>query len=311
MRLVALGECGTHGIVDAAFGPVGTGEQTLAATLIARFTPDMLVLGDRNFYSYQAWCQAVATGAALLWRVSASLTLPVLAWLPDGSFRSVLINPKLRGRRREQLIAAAAAGDELDPAQAIMIRVVEYMIDNRPGSGELFCLITTILDHEFVAAVGLAAAYAQRWEIELSFDEIEIHQTGGDRVLRSRTPELVRQEIWSLLLTPLRDTPRHERRRRHRRDRARRPLVHAQLPRDPPPGPQPGRLFPPDRLTDALAETIDEIVAQRLGPRRQRTCPRVVKRYRAHNHRIKREADRIQLHTDTPKIHIFAAPCLT
>ena len=123
VRLVAVGECGTHGIVDAAFGPVGTGEQTLAATLIARFTPDMLVLADRNFYSYQAWCQAVATGAALLWRVSASLRLPVLAWLPDGSYRSVLINPTVRGRRREQLIAAAAAGDEPDPAQAMVVRV--------------------------------------------------------------------------------------------------------------------------------------------------------------------------------------------
>jgi len=200
VRLVAVGECGTHGIIDAEFGPVATGEQTLAAALITRFTPDMLVLADRNFYSYQAWQQAVATGAALLWRVSASLRLPVLEWLPDGSFRSVLINPKIRGRRREQLIAAAAAGHELDPAQAMVIRVVEYMIDNRAG-GELFCLTTSLVDHEFAPAVELAAAYAERWEIELSFDEIEIHQTGGDRVLRSRTPELVKQEIWSLLLT--------------------------------------------------------------------------------------------------------------
>ena len=75
-----------------------------------------------------------------------------------------------------------------------------FVIDNRPGGGELFCLITTLLDHEFAPAVELAEAYAQRWEIELSFDEIEIHQTGGERVLRSRTPELVKQEIWSLLL---------------------------------------------------------------------------------------------------------------
>jgi Insertion element 4 transposase N-terminal/Transposase DDE domain len=200
VRLVALGECGTHGIVDAAFGPVTTGEQSFAERLIARFTPDMLVLADRNFYSYQAWQQARATGAQLLWRVSAGLRLPVLEWLPDGSYRSVLINPKVRGRRREQLIAAAAAGAELDPAQAMPVRAVEYMIDNRAGE-ELFCLITTIGDHEFAAAVELAAAYAQRWEIELSFDEIEIHQTGGERVLRSRTPELVKQEIWSLLLT--------------------------------------------------------------------------------------------------------------
>jgi hypothetical protein len=200
VRLVALGECGTHGIVDAAFGPVATGEQTLAAQLIGRFTPGMLALADRNFYSYQAWAQGVATGAELLWRVSASLRLPVLGWLPDGSFRSVVINPKIRGRRREALIAAARAGDDLDPAQAMTVRVVEYMIDNRAG-GELFCLITTLADHELTPAVELAAVYAQRWEIELSFDEIETHQTGHDRVLRSRTPELVKQEIWSLLLT--------------------------------------------------------------------------------------------------------------
>lgn len=201
VRVVALGECGTHAVVDAAFGPVTTGEQTLAEQLIARFTPGMLVVADRNFYSYQAWQQAVATAAELLWRVSANLTLPVLEWLPDGSYRSLVINPKIRGRRREALIAAAKAGADLDPAQARAIRVVEYMIENRPGSGELFCLITSILDHELAPALDLAKAYSERWEIELIFDEIEIHQTGQHRVLRSKTPELVRQEIWSLLLT--------------------------------------------------------------------------------------------------------------
>jgi hypothetical protein len=197
VRLVALGGCGTHAAVDAALGPVTTGEKTLAQRLITRFAPGMLVLADRNFYSYQA----VATGAHLLWRVTSTLTLPVLEWLPDGSYRSVLINPKIRGRRRQALLAAAAAGADLDPAQAMVVRVVEYMIEDRPGSGELFCLITTITDHEFAPAVELAAAYHERWEIELSFDEIETHQTGHHRVLRSKTPHLVKQEIWSLLLT--------------------------------------------------------------------------------------------------------------
>jgi hypothetical protein len=201
VRLVALGECGTHAVVDAALGPVSTGEKTLAAELISRFIAGMLVLADRNFYSYQAWEQGVATGAALLWRVSAGLRLPVLQWLPDGSYRSVLINPTVRGRRREALLAAARAGHDLDPAWAHAVRVVEYLIEDRPGSGELFCLITSLLDHELAPAVELAAAYAERWEIELSFDEIETHQTGNERVLRSRTPELVKQEIWSLLLT--------------------------------------------------------------------------------------------------------------
>lgn len=202
VRLVALGECGTHAVVDAALAGVGTGEQTLATELINRLTPGMLVLADRNFYSYQAWQSARATGAELLWRISATLRLPVLQWLPDGSYRSVLINPKIRGRRREALIATATAGGDLDPAQAMIIRVVEYTIANRPtSSGELFCLITTLLDHTLAPAIELAAAYQQRWEIELSFDEIETHQTGHNRVLRSRTPELVKQEIWALLLT--------------------------------------------------------------------------------------------------------------
>jgi IS4 transposase len=113
----------------------------------------------------------------------------------------VLINSKIRGRRREMLIAAAQAGADLEPTQATFIRVVEYMIADRPGSGELFCLITTITDHQLAPALDLATAYHQRWEIELSFDEIETHQTGHHRVLRSRTPELVKQEIWALLLT--------------------------------------------------------------------------------------------------------------
>ena len=201
VRLVALSECGTHAVVDAALGPVSTGEQTLAAALIARFTAGMLVLADRNFYSYQAWQQALVTGAELLWRVSSNLTLPVLQWLPDGSYRSLVINPKIRGRRREALIAVAKAGADLDPAQASVVRVVEYMIENRPATGELFCLITTIADHKLAPALNLAKAYHERWEIELIFDEIEIHQTGQHRVLRSKTPQLVKQEIWSLLLT--------------------------------------------------------------------------------------------------------------
>lgn len=200
VRLVALGECGTHAVVDAALGPVATAEQTLAAELSSGFTLGMLVLADRGFYSYQAWAQASATGAELLWRVSASVTLPTLGWLPDGSRRSVLINRAVKGRRRQELLAAARAGEDLDPDAGCYVRVVEYMIDDRPGGGELFCLITTRADHQGAPAIELAAAYHQRWELELSFDEIETHQIGGHRVLRSRSPELVKQEIWALLL---------------------------------------------------------------------------------------------------------------
>lgn len=163
VRLVALGECATHAAVDAELAGVNTGEQTLAAALISRFTPEMLVVGDRNFYSDDAWQQACATGAALLWRLSSNVGLPMLGGLPDGSYRSVLINPKIRGRRREALVTAARAGQPQDPSQAILVRVVEYMIENRATHGELFCLITNLLDHETAPAVELAGVYHERW----------------------------------------------------------------------------------------------------------------------------------------------------
>jgi Transposase DDE domain len=86
---------------------------------------------------------------------------------------------------------------------------VEYTITNRgPATAdpeaaepETIRLITSILDHDLAPAGELAALYHQRWEIELAFNEIETYQMGHPRVLRSRSPQLVRQEIWALLLT--------------------------------------------------------------------------------------------------------------
>ena len=96
--------------------------------------PGMSLAGARLL---ARWVSGMEARAQLLWRVSSNLRLPVLEWLPDGSYRSVLINPRIRGRRRERLLAAAAAGQDVDPAEATVVRVAEYMIDNRPGGGEL------------------------------------------------------------------------------------------------------------------------------------------------------------------------------
>ena len=85
VRVVGLGECGSHAIVGAAMGSCRVGEQTLAPALLGALEPDMLVMADRNFFSYALWRDALATGAALLWRVSASVELPVIDTLDDGS----------------------------------------------------------------------------------------------------------------------------------------------------------------------------------------------------------------------------------
>ncbi len=79
------------------------------------------------------------------------------------------------------------------------MRVVEYTIDDGREPSGPFRLITTIVDPTEAPAVELAAAYAQRWEIESAFDELKTHQRGPRTVLRSKKPDLVLQEIWGHL----------------------------------------------------------------------------------------------------------------
>ena len=194
VRVVGLAECGTHALVAAALDRWRVYERELTERLLAQFEQDMLILADRGFYSYDLFTQARETDAALLWRVSKSLRLPILEELPDGSYRSELLPPQLKtdlNKKRKRQVPDGAR---------IPIRVIEYRVSNRDAS-ETIRLITTLTNHEQSPARELAALYAERWELELAFDEIETHQVANYRVLRSKKPDLVEQEIWGLLIT--------------------------------------------------------------------------------------------------------------
>lgn len=203
MRVVGLAECGTHGIVAAAMGTWSTGERTLAPKLLPALEPDMIVIMDRGFYSYQLWTDMLATGAAVVFRVGANMKLPVLEAFPDGSYRSVLLEPRRQSpiRKMAHRHGAGPYGDlSILEASGLPCRVVEYSVDDRGDSGEIICLITSVMDPEAAPAYELAALYQERWEFELTLDEIEIHQMGHGRVLRSKSPAMARQEIWGILL---------------------------------------------------------------------------------------------------------------
>ena len=182
-RVVALAECGTHAIFEAEIGPYTKSEAALSVGLLGRLRPGMLCLADRGFYSFTAWQKACGTGADLLWRVKDNLILEAVKDLPDGSWLADVFD-STHDRRRQH---------------PVRVRVVGYTIeDGRDPTGE-FRLITTLLDHRKAPAKELAAAYAQRWEIETAFDELKTHQRGPRTVLRSKSPELVLQEIWGHL----------------------------------------------------------------------------------------------------------------
>jgi hypothetical protein len=206
-RVVTVSECASHAAVLAAIGPSaagkGTGEQALARPLLELLEDDWLLLADRGFYSWAGWCVAADTGAALLWRVNVNIVLPVLELLPDGSYRSVLIDSKLnKDSARRPLIEAARRGDDLDPDQARYVRVIEYEVPDRgDGTGELIALITTITDPRQGPAAVLAQAYHQRWEHETGNQQLKTYLRGPGKVLRSKSPDMVRQEIYGYLLT--------------------------------------------------------------------------------------------------------------
>jgi hypothetical protein len=183
-RVVALAECGTHAMFAARVGAYRDSEAFLAEQLLPVLTPGMLLLADRGFFSFALWRKASQTGADLLWRVRTDPHAPQpqhVADLPDGSWLAHL--RRSTDRRSEPMLA----------------RVIDYTIDDGRPNATGYRLLTTMLDPTETPATELAAAYAQRWEIESAFDELKTHQRGPRTVLRSKSPDLVLQEIWGHL----------------------------------------------------------------------------------------------------------------
>jgi hypothetical protein len=130
--------------------------------------------------------------------VGANVDLPVLKWLPDGSYLTFIADSKEKAKNSYRLRRGLTKITELPGFYA---RAVDYEITNRGDGEEIITLVTNITDPEDIPAAELAAAYHLRWEAELVFDELKTHQRGPGIILRSRKPELVEQEIWGLLIT--------------------------------------------------------------------------------------------------------------
>jgi hypothetical protein len=163
-----------------------------------------------------------------------------------------------------------------NPGRLAAVRLLrEYRYEGMPGG-----LLTTLLDPAEATATDLAAAYAQRWEIESTFDELKTHRRGPRTVLRSKSPDLVLQEIWGhlcchyairSLMAQAADHSGHD------PDRVslvaalritRQTLAH------------PGA-FPPnphDRDSPGWLSFLQRLLGRLNPARRQRSAPRVIKR---------------------------------
>jgi len=198
IRFVGLVENGTHVIFGSRLGASKVGETTIAKEVIPRLEPGMLCLADRGFIGYALWKRAKETGADLVWRLRKDLVFPRATELADGSYLSTMLPP--RGTRRAPRKTVRRIVVRKKKQIGIPVRIVEYTLDGIPDAESSYRVATTILDPTKAPAEELAALYHERWEIESAFDELKTHLRGRQITLRSKTPDLIRQEFYGLMM---------------------------------------------------------------------------------------------------------------
>ena len=184
IRLVSLVENGTHVLFGSRMGDYRTGETVLAKETLGFLDEGMLCLADRGFFGYKLWRHALDTKAALLWRMKKNAKLPCEKRFRDGSFLSRIYDSQ----------------DKKHAGQSVVVRVIEYTLGGVPDAEPVYRLITTVLDPKQAPAKELAALYHERWEIENAFDEFKTHLRGNRIILRSKRPDLVRQEFYGFMM---------------------------------------------------------------------------------------------------------------
>lgn len=202
-RIVTLVTCGDRRIQAAAIGSYHTSEQELTDRLADSLAPGTLNLADRNFFSMHRWLRFTATGAQLAWRVkngTTSLPARLLEQLPDGSYLVRLHeSDSMRTRRRKD-----SGQTHAEPLPDTAARLVEFDVAVTDLRGRRrtsrIRLLTTLLDHQAFPARELAKIYSERWQVEITYLRLKQQLRGPGVVVRGRSPELARQEIWAFLI---------------------------------------------------------------------------------------------------------------
>lgn len=282
--LCLLEEAGTHVVCEALVRRFKCNEVAAGAALLKRVPPESLVLGDRRYFARSLVIESMKQGTPLLVRVSSQPRFTRLRNLPDGSFLARIERDHTGQKNMPQMV----------------VRVIVYTIDDpiRAGHGEFHRLVTTLMDPELYPAVELVELYHQRWEIEISNDEVKTHQLAASRPtgLRSLRPAGIVQELYGLLLAY--NAVRllmHKAAQTEGIDPRRLSFINAmRIIRDATPIIEQAA---PDKRPGLLAAMLAQIVQHVLPPRANRINPRVAK-YKMSPYLTKRPE---HLHPPTPK----------
>ena len=189
VRAVLLSECGSHAVVGLTMDRYDVSEVHGAHHLLSEIGPNMLLLVDAGITSAGFFERVRKQGAHALGALEAGAweKLPKQRRLADGSVLAWV--PPTRNV-------------QYPSQQGRWVRIISYRVtDERLGElGKVYRLVTTLLNPRVAPALELVALYHERWEIELVLDEVKTHERVYRKVLRSKTPEGVRQELYGLFL---------------------------------------------------------------------------------------------------------------
>ncbi len=264
MRAVYLCELGTHTVCDAGFWPYHTSERVGGLRMLRSVEKGMLAMWDCGFHSFDMAANTRERQAHFLGRLPSHVKPEFVRALPDGSYLAWIYPSNYQRKKR---------------GERLLIRVITYTIDdpNRPGHGEIRRLGTSLLDPALYLAHTLACELHQRWEIEITIDEIDTHQRLPNIPLRSQKPVGVIQEVYGLLLAHYAvRAVMHDAAVKNDLDPDRLSFVNAvRIISD---AISEFQMTAPEQLVQLYQRLLNDIARHRLPERDNRSNPRVVKR---------------------------------
>ena len=194
-RVVVLLSLATGMLTDMAMGPYlgkETGETALLRQLFDRFRPNDILLGDRYFCSYFMIALLVERGIDFVSRVHQLRPIDFRRGHRLGKEDQII-----EWQRPQKPTWMDEATYDRMPT-SIEVRQIRVHVRLPGFRTKSFVVVTTLTDAEAYPRADIAELYHHRWLAELDIRAIKV--TLGMDILRCKTPEMVRKEMWTCLL---------------------------------------------------------------------------------------------------------------
>ncbi|QJR82174.1 IS4 family transposase [Alteromonas pelagimontana] len=185
VRMCSLMEVSSHLLLDSAFDGRHAGEMSLAQQLLPSVPGHSLTLFDRGYYSLGLLHSWQSVGEDTHWMIPARKDLQYEVKHTLGKNDAIVTlstTPQARKKFSEL-------------PENLTARLTSYQV-----KGKTYRVLSSLIDPLRFPYDEVTEVYTQRWEIELGFREMKQGMHQSKHTLRSKKPDMVRQELWGLLL---------------------------------------------------------------------------------------------------------------